>query len=518
VYTAALEGVDDNGNGAIEVGEYYTPATILWDVPGTYPNGQPITNYDGLYRGPIPLRFALQGSINIPAVRTYQFIGDQRFIDTATRMGLTFLDEAVFGPPTGIGATEVRLYDMMEAYGTLATGGQHTDLYAIESITDGAGNPVELTEARTAATQGVQPQIAFLMSNILTDDVSRAPIFGANSLLTLSGYEGRVAAKTGTSNDSRDLWTMGYTTNAVVGVWIGNVSNNPTFGTSGLAAAPIWNTVMRTALQNLGQPGQFNPPNGIIAQPVCVDTGTQPGLNCTAVRNEYFFQNQPPPPADQAFVQSVSVDTWTGLRANEFCPDNTQQRVFANLDDPFAVQWLNSPQGQATAQRLGLPIPFEVAPQGACSLNTEVPIARVISPAENQTVVGAVQVTGSASASPQSFSRFQLEVAPVGSDVFTIVAGPVTTAVPSGVLATWNTVGSPNGAYILRLAMFAQNGGFLYRTVTVNVNNPVPTATAIPPTAIPTAPSLFTPLPFDTVAPQVVPGGPTPTATINPGG
>ncbi len=519
VYTAALEGVDRNGNGAIESGEYYTPATIVWDVPTTYSNGQPISNYDGLYRGPIPLRFALQGSINIPAVKTYQFIGDQRFEDTATRMGLTFLDEAVFGPPTGIGATEVRLYDMMEAFGTLATGGQHTDLYAIQSITDATGADVPLTE-RAAPTQAIQPQMAFLLNNILTDDVSRAPIFGANSQLTLSGYEGLVAAKTGTTNDSRDLWTMGYTTNAVVGVWIGTVANNPTVGTSGLAAAPIWNRVMRTTLETIGRPSQFPIPQGIIAQPVCVDTGTQPGANCTSIRNEYFFQNQPPPPASQAFVQTIAVDTWTGLRANEFCPDNTVQNTFASIDDQFAVNWLNSPAGQATAQRLGLPIPFEIAPQEACSLNTEVPIARFVSPTENQTVIGAVQFTGSASASPQTFSRYQLEVAPVGSDTFTIVHGPVTTTQPSGTLGTWNTTGVTNGGYVVRLAMFAQNGGFLYRTVTVNVNNPLPTPTLAPPTPLPTAPPVFTPIPFDTVAPgsQAVPGGPTPTATINPGG
>jgi membrane peptidoglycan carboxypeptidase len=472
----------------------------------------------------MPVRSALQQSINIPAVRTYQFIGDQRFIDTATRMGLTFLDEAVFGPPTGIGATEVRLYDMMEAFGTLGTSGQHMELFSIESITDTAGNPIPQTE-RLAATQGVQPQIAFLMNNILTDDAARAPVFGANSLLTLSGYEGLVAAKTGTSNDSRDLWTMGYTTNAVVGVWIGTVSNSPTFGTSGMAAAPIWNSVMRTTLENVGRPAQFPVPQGIIVQPVCVDTGTQPGPTCTTIRNEYFFQNQPAPPADQGFVQAVTIDTWTGLRANEFCPDNAEQRVYANIEDPFAVQWLNSPAGQPTAQRLGLPIPFEMAPQGACSLNTEVPIARLLSPTENQAVLGTVQVTGSASASPQTFSRYQLEVAPVGTNTFTIIHGPVTTVVPQGTLGTWNTVGLSNGGYVLRLAMFAQNGGFLYRTVTVNVNNPLPTATPVPtatpllPTAIPTSPLIFTPLPFDTPLPiQVVPGQPTPTATINPGG
>jgi penicillin-binding protein 1A len=91
------------------------------------------------------VRFALQGSINIPAVKTYQFIGNDQFRDTATRMGLTFLDEAVLTEASGIGATEVRLYDMMEAYGTLANNGVHTDLFAIQSITDSAGNDIPLT-------------------------------------------------------------------------------------------------------------------------------------------------------------------------------------------------------------------------------------------------------------------------------------------------------------------------------------------------------------------------------------
>jgi membrane peptidoglycan carboxypeptidase len=506
----------------IEIGEYFTPATILWDVPSTYPNGQPITNYDGLYRGPMPVRSALQQSINIPAVKAYQFVGDQRWIDTATRMGLTFLDDAVFGPPTGIGATEVRLYDMMEAFGTLATNGVHTDLTSILSITDSAGNEVPLTTP-TAPSQAVQPQIAFLLNNILTDDAARAPVFGANSLLTLSEYPGLVAAKTGTSNDARDLWTMGYTTNAVVGVWIGNVANNPTVGTTGMSASPIWNTVMRSTLQNIGQPAQFPVPQGIIVQQVCVDTGTLPGPNCSFVRSEYFFQNQPPPPADQGFVQTVAVDSWTGLRANEYCPDNVIQRTVANIEDPFAVNWLNSPAGQPTAQRLGLPVPVENAPQEACSLNTEVPIVRIVSPTDNQTVLGVVQVQGSASSAPQTFSRYQLEVAPFGTDTFTIVYGPSTTAQPSGVLGTWDTTGLTNGNYVLRLAMFAQNGGFAFRTVAVTVNNPVPTATPIPtPLPLPTlTPIIFTPIPFDTLPPpisQPVPGVATPTATINPGG
>jgi hypothetical protein len=214
-------------------------------------------------------------------------------------------------------------------------------------------------------------------------------------------------------------------------------------------------------------------------------------------------------------VQTVAIDTWTGLRVNEFCPDNAVERTFANISDQFAVNWLNSPAGQPTAQRLGLPVPFEIAPRDACSLNNEVPIAAIIQPTPNQTILGNVQIIGRAT-STQTFSRYQIEVASANApDNFSIITGPSTQPQPQGVLGTWDTTTVPNGGYILRLAMFAQNGGFLYRTVQVNVNNPLPTPTPIPTSA----PIVFTPIPFDTAVPiQVVPGGPTPTATINPGG
>jgi membrane peptidoglycan carboxypeptidase len=258
-------------------------------------------------------------------------------------MGLTFSPDAQFSLATGLGATEVRLYDMMAAYGTLANNGARVPLYAIERITDSSGQEIDLPE-RAAAQQVIQPQVAFLMQNILSDDTARAAAFGQNTTLTLPGYETQnyVAAKTGTTNDNRDLWTLGFTRTAVVGVWLGQHENNATTASGGFtAASPIWNQVMQAAVAGI-DPQPFANPGNVISGRVCAYTGTLADDSCSNVRTEYYITNLPPPAADSAFVRTVEVDTWTGLIANESCPDNKETRTFANISDASAVEWLNN--------------------------------------------------------------------------------------------------------------------------------------------------------------------------------
>ncbi|MEZ4668908.1 MAG: hypothetical protein R3E39_13455 [Anaerolineae bacterium] len=318
------------------------------------------------------------------------------------------------------------------------------------------------------------------MENILSDDTARATAFGTNGPLTINGLptSNYVGAKTGTTNDARDLWTMGFTRNAVVGVWLGRPDNNPTAVRDGGygSAAPLWNKVMVATLQITGRPDSFPNPPGLIQAQICPDTGTLPPPNCTALRTELFIQGQEPPAASQAFVQQIAVDTWTGLRANEFCPDNRVNATVLNITDPTAAAWLQSPQGAADAQRLGIvPGTLTTVPSNACDVNTEVPIARILSPQEGQTINGPFSVVGVATAS-QTFNRFQLEYASATQPtVFTIINQPVTTPQNNGVLGQWNTNQLPNGAYILRLSMFSNSGGYLYRTVNVNIVNTAPT-------------------------------------------
>jgi membrane peptidoglycan carboxypeptidase len=515
-YAAALEGVDRNGDGQLTPDEYLTPATLLWDVPTTYANGQPIRNFDNRFRGPVGVRFALAQSLNVPALKAYQFIGQARFVDVAARMGLRFLPDAEFTEATALGATEVRLIDMMRAYGTLANGGNRVELFAINSITDASGAEV-LLPARPERELVISPQTAYLMQNILSDDDARAPQFGANSPLVIPEFPriDMLAAKTGTTNDNRDLWTMGFTSNVVVGVWLGRGDNNPTNAGSLTAAAPVWNGVMRSAFQASPSSAFRNPGSGsIVGERICNDTGTLPGEGCTSVRNEIFDATKPPPPASQAIVQNIGIDTWTGLRANQYCSDNILAATFASISDPFVLNWFNTtPEGRAYAQRYGLTPPLQTPPTQECPFNVSLPIVRLTSPVANQQVSSVVQITGQAIAA--DMSGYTLEYASASSpNNFVAISSQNTQG--NGVLGQWDSASVPNGQYILRLTARSATNGYAVRTVTITTNNlpPTPTPQPLPTLGLPV--STPAPLPFDNITPTFnAMIAPTPTATIS---
>ncbi|GAB4511639.1 MAG: hypothetical protein OHK0046_09990 [Anaerolineae bacterium] len=535
LYAAALQGVDRNGNGGADVGEYLTAGTVLWDVQTDFGGGYSPPNFDGVYRGPVSVRFALQNSLNTVAVKVYQFVGAEAFVRIAQAMGLEFLEQADFSLPTALGATEVRLIDLVQGYGTIANGGQRMPLYTVVSIVDSNGNPIPLP-ARPEPVRALDPQVAFIMQSILSDDTARQPQFPANSALTLRNLptQNFVAAKTGTTDNARDLLTLGFTSNRVVGVWLGTVEDTPTLNnlTGFSAAAPLWNVVMQAALQGTN-PREFAPPQGMVTTSICPETGTPPGntFGCpSSLRNEFYDTNRRPLPPEQAWVQQVGIDSWTGLVANEFCPGQQIQGTFVNLapgplfSDPFAVQWLNNnPQGRTVATRFNLTNPVIEAPEQRCDLNTPQPIANIASPNGGQIVQNTVPIQGQVSAS--DFQRYEIQVAPAGTQNFQpilIDGQPFSTIQqpnPGATLATWDTRTIPNGDYTLRLGVFSQQGGFLYRTYQVTVANPQPTNTPVPPTQ-PVVPTLAPPvstIPFDALNTPTtgngftVPGVPTPT-------
>ncbi|MBE2184815.1 MAG: penicillin-binding protein [Anaerolineae bacterium] len=522
-YTAALEGVQDAQTGAFG---YMTAASILWNVPTTFQTNPPFTpmNNPNVATGPTAIRSALANGFNITGAKAYEFIGDQNFINISNRMGINYLPEAIFGLPASLGTNQVRLYDMVEAYGTLANNGVRVSLTSILRIADADGNEVAVP-ATAPASQQVQPQIAFLINNILADDGARSTTYGLNSGLNLPQYAGRVGAKSGTSANNADLWTMGYSSNAVVGVWTGSTNNSATSATAGQIAIPVWNSVMQAALA--GSNPAFTQPSGIVQAQICSLTGAlfDPNIsqNCGSVRTELFVQNLPPLPADQGFAQAVTVDTWSGLAANQYCPDNTTIARFLSVNDPSAVRWLQSdPQGQAFAQQNGLTGLSGTTPPAACSINTQNPILAITGPTQGQSLQGNINVTGSVQA--VNFQQYTLDIANQAQpNDFQAVFGPSNQQVQNGVLGSFNTASLPNGNYILRLAVYNSSNGFAYRTVPVVINNPLPTATATPPpTAIiptfeivppiatfpsqilPTSPIFpFTPLPFDEPTPTI---------------
>jgi membrane peptidoglycan carboxypeptidase len=515
-YTSALSGQNNAQTGVFE---YMTAATVLWNVPTTFPTNPPFTpsNVNNQYTGPEAIRYALGNTFNVTATNAYAFIGNSRFVDTANRMGIQFLPNSQFGLQSALGQTnEVRLYDMTVAFGTLANNGVRTPLTSIIRITDSTGQAIAFTQPQSS--QQVQPQVAYIMSNILADNQARALVYGPNSGMFLPEYPSSVAAISGGASNGRDLWTMGYSSNAVVGVWVGTANDSPTTANAQQAAVPIWNAIMRSALQ--GSSPNFAPPNGIFQQQICSNTGAafdpaQPTTGCGSVRTELFVQSMPPLPAGTGFVQTVNIDTWSGLTANEFCPNNTIQQQYLSIDNPAAIQWLQTPQGQAWAQQNGITGAIMSPPPSACTVNTQNPILAINAPANGQQLIGTTQITGSAQAS--NFRQYTLEVAPQSSPTnFVLIANPSTTQVNNGVLATWDTTTVANGNYVLRLAVYNTSNGYAYRTVQISVNNPLPTATqtplptptlfpTVPPIIVPTVPIDFTPLPF-----------PTPTIMLGP--
>lgn len=228
----------------------YSPGTVLIDAPTNF-NGYAPVNYDGKFHGAVTIRTALGSSFNIPAVKTLALEGIPNFLSTAHDMGITTLnDPERYGLSLTLGGGEVKLIDMMTVYSTLSQMGQRHDPNPILKVTDSKGEVLE-DNTTPYSTQVLPPGVAFMITDILADNVARTPAFGPKSLLVIPNHT--VAVKTGTTDSKRDNWTFGYTPNLVVGVWVGNNDNTPmdqslTSGVTG--AAPIWNQIMTTLLSN----------------------------------------------------------------------------------------------------------------------------------------------------------------------------------------------------------------------------------------------------------------------------
>ncbi len=288
---------------ALEAG--WTPATVVWDLPRAYqtPDGpyQPV-NYDRRFRGPVQVRYALANSYNAPAVATLDFVGSPAFLARARAFGLTTLGApADYGPALALGSAEVSLLELTAAYAALANQGARVPPTAILEVTDARDRV--LYRAAPQAARMARPEDVYLITDILADDAARTAAFGAGSALHL---DRPAAAKTGTTNDYRDSWTVGYTPDLAVGVWVGNADNSPMADVAGLfGAAPIWHTFMVVALQD--RPARaFERPAGVVAAEVCTDSGARPAA-CPARRTEIFTSDRLPPGPEADWWQACSA-------------------------------------------------------------------------------------------------------------------------------------------------------------------------------------------------------------------
>jgi 1A family penicillin-binding protein len=244
----------------------YTPDTVMFDVPTEFnsscsPAGTPLLegmspsecympeNYDHVYRGPMTLRDALAQSVNVPAVKMFYLAGVQDSIDTAKKMGITTLKNPKrYGLTLVLGSGEVSLYDMTGAYGAFANGGEKNQNAFILRVENDKGDTLE--EFKQNSEQAIPKDIALQISDVLSDNEARAPAFGASSALNFPNRS--VAVKTGTTNDYRDAWIVGYTPSFVLGTWVGNNDNSSMEKkVAGFIVAPMWHAVMEEALKKL---------------------------------------------------------------------------------------------------------------------------------------------------------------------------------------------------------------------------------------------------------------------------
>lgn len=251
--------------------EGYTAATLIMDTKTSFPGGDkpeyvPV-NYDGKYRGPVLMREALGNSLNVPAVKMLSWVGILDMMTQAYDMGIISLEPtkenlARVGLSVTLGGGEVKPLELTTAYAAFANGGKRVEPVSILKVTDKDGRILEEWK-QPVARSVMTPEEAYIMSSILADNHAREMIFGANSLLNIPNRE--VAVKTGTTNDSRDNWAIGWTPSYIVGVWVGNNDNSPikrvASGSSG--ATPIWR---KTLLAILGTSPKeiFEVPPGIV--------------------------------------------------------------------------------------------------------------------------------------------------------------------------------------------------------------------------------------------------------------
>lgn len=255
----------------------YTPKTVLFDVAtefdlrGTPETSYQPSNFDGVSHGPISMESALARSLNVPAVKTLYLAGFDDVLKNLHQFGITTLNERWrYGLSLTLGGGEVTLIDLVNAYGTLSQDGVKHAQSFVMSVENSKGDVLE--EYYDQSKRVIDPQYPRLITKILSDPELRSPIFGSSNALTIFP-DHDVALKTGTSEDHRDAWAVGYTPSLVVGVWAGNNDNTPMVrnGSSILAAVPLWNDFLKNALPRF-EPQSFEAPEP-------VPSPTKPMLN-----------------------------------------------------------------------------------------------------------------------------------------------------------------------------------------------------------------------------------------------
>ena len=457
-----------------------TAASMILDVPTAFPQADGSyyrpENYDRQYHGPVSLRNALARSYNIPAIKVMAQVGVDSALSTAHRMGINGLNRGLdyYGLNLVLGGGEVSLLDHTYAYTVFAnqgvqvgepvlpeeqrTGFRNLNPVSVLQVRDAAGNVLKKYEA-PEAERIYGAEVGYIIADIMSDDVARAPAFGSNTDLTLP--DRRVAAKTGTTNGFKDNWTMGYTPQLTTGVWVGNTDNESMQNVTGLSgAAPIWNAVMRRYHEGL--PAQwYDQPGAVVSQVVCLPSGLRPSPACPGdrQRSEVFVAGTEPTISDNIW-QTFEIDRETGQLATPATPpEQREQRTYMILP-PEADDWVRE-------NGIAQPPTEESSFVSVAEFDQD---AAITAPLINGYIGGQYEVKGNARGGP-----WRLEYGTGLEPTEWIRIGDERgDEVQNGVLQTFDTAGLGDGSYTLRLVVNRSDGERVW-TTPITVDNTPPT-------------------------------------------
>jgi len=448
----------------------FSPASLVWDIPSSLPASltEATTNPDGVFHGPVRMRTALANDYLTPALQLIEQLGLANVRLTAEQMGLKDVQYASGDNP--LESTQVSLLSISQAYATLANQGALSGQATEQAENDDAQPPLEAaTVLEVCDYMGqswldwrepqqrpvISAQLAYLVNDVLSDEISRQDSLGHPNLLEI----GRpAAAKLGWSPSSADAWTLGYTPQRLVSVWVGTPVETPA-GISPLIPAQLWNGLLKYALADLPSEN-WQTPLGISQIEVCEPSGLLPTDECPSVVSEVFIQGNEPTQGDTLY-RSFLINSQTGRLATVFTPPElVEQRVYLVIP----------PEAETWASQAGLPLPPEdydviVNPTGSEN-------AALTSPAMFAYISGRVNIMGSATGSQFSFYRLQVgeglnprQWLQIGSDS--------TTPVTDGLLGTWDTSGL-NGLYALQLQVVGEDQTIETAIIQVTVDNQPP--------------------------------------------
>jgi 1A family penicillin-binding protein len=410
----------------------YAPGSVLFDVVTNFGSGGSNGgdyiphNFNGNQYGPVSMRKALAGSLNIPAVKTLSLVGVDNAVQTARSLGITSpLKDC--GLSLVLGGCEVKLIDHTAAYSVLANGGKRNDKTPILKIEDAKGQVLE--EYKQRENQVIDPQAVYQLVNIMTDNSARSYIFGSSSPLILPGRP--VAAKTGTTNNFKDGWTMGFTPSLAAGVWAGNNNGDELKADAVQIAGPIWNRFMRDALKDTPVE-EFTAPDGINKVTIDTMSGKLPTELSPSTSNETFADYNVPTERDTVHV-GVKIDTTTGLPADNNTPSEfvmVKTYTILHSERPDNPNWENPVRAWALANGYEYPpdgstyttdLPDDQTPIG------ERPLIEITSPQEGETITSNSFTVSVKAESDKGIDRVEISID--GDLVRTLNDRPYTTTI-----------------------------------------------------------------------------------------